>query len=347
MPTTFRRATKSEIPWRLLRRALVQPWSGGDVITVTLSAAGIGGVFDPRLHFSLHGRCGSAMLFRNDTSNARNGPNWAVGAGVPHFQKSGIQSVALLPTRATRQKIRQRASEPPATPTSKMMLPVLTILALGLGQASAQMCAGEVFFGEDRNPDDTQNNVLPLPATPNADEARDMFFLGIDNPSTEDLESLAVGDTSASLVFPGSGVTATLQGGEVRADPPVNGQYAISPENYFSTDDDFSITFSESITAFGFFGVDIGDVQGVLTFTAIRTDGTTCTLNIPHEVDGPSGGVLYFAYIDLAESFIGVSFTNSEGNRDRYVEETRNAGNNSTCGVPARIRSSPGCFAST
>eukprot|EP00975_Prorocentrum_lima_P035246 7405294-Prorocentrum_lima.AAC.1 len=67
-----------------------------------------------------------------------------------------------------------------------------------------------------------------------------------------------------------------LTGGETRQDPPINGQYAISPTTYFSTDDDFTVEFTENITSFGFYGVDIGDVQGVLSLTAERADGTSC-----------------------------------------------------------------------
>jgi len=199
-----------------------------------------------------------------------------------------------------------------------MPLTTLAILAVLLDRAAASsLCGGITFFGEDRNPDDTQNNVLPLPTTPMSDAARDAFFMGLAAPSTETLESLGAGDTSPELLFPGPSITASLTGGETRQDPPLNGQYAISPVTYFSTDDDFAIEFSENITSFGFYGVDIGDVQGNLTFTAVRADGTSCSIAIPHEVDGPSGGVLYFGYIDLAEPFIRVNFTNSEGMRDR------------------------------
>eukprot|EP00968_Pinguiococcus_pyrenoidosus_P021104 scaffold2675_cov236-Pinguiococcus_pyrenoidosus.AAC.3 len=198
------------------------------------------------------------------------------------------------------------------------MLTTLAILAVLVnGVAASTPCGGTTFFGEDRNPDDTQNNVLPLPATPKADAARDSFFMALTAPSTETLESLGAGDTSPELLFPGPSITATLTGGETRQDPPLNGQYAISPDTYFSTDDNFTVEFSEEISSFGFYGVDIGDVQGNLTLTAVRTDGTSCSIAIPHEVDGPSGGVLYFAYIDLDEPFIRVNFTNSEGMRDR------------------------------
>uniref|UniRef100_A0A7R9YBV0 Uncharacterized protein n=1 Tax=Pinguiococcus pyrenoidosus TaxID=172671 RepID=A0A7R9YBV0_9STRA len=200
----------------------------------------------------------------------------------------------------------------------KTIAPVALLLAFS-GRAAAVQCAGISFFGEDRNPDDGQNDVLPLEAFPNADAARDSFFAALTDVSTEDFEgdNVAVGDTEPVLEFPG-GVSAVLTGGEIREDPPVNGQFAISAPTYFSTDQDFEIDFTEPVFALGFYGVDIGDVQGQLSFLAVQLDNSTCELEIPHEIDGPSGGVLYFGYIDLAMPFTRVMFRNSEGDRDRF-----------------------------
>eukprot|EP00968_Pinguiococcus_pyrenoidosus_P007283 scaffold482_cov247-Pinguiococcus_pyrenoidosus.AAC.32 len=240
----------------------------------------------------------------------------SVGEDHRRAERAGPQPQKAPPRPASA----ATAAASPLTTAATIMIRVVALLAvLARASANGSLCSGATFFGEDRNPDDTQNDVLPILNPVSANAARDTFFNAIMNPTTEDLEDQTVGVQVVPLVFPGSGVTATLAGGEIRKDPPVNGQYAISPVTYFSTEDDFNIDFSQPITAFGFFGVDVGDVQGILSITIVRPDETYCVVPIPHEVDGPSGGVLYFAYIDLDEPFNRIEFGNSEGQRDRFA----------------------------
>jgi len=202
-----------------------------------------------------------------------------------------------------------------------MMIAPVLLLTFLLGRIDASVlekCTGLVYFGEDRNPDDGKNNVLPLESFPTATAQRDLFFSALADPSTETFENFTVGLRNIDL-FDDSNITASLSGGTVRADPPFNGQYAISGSQYYSSNLTFEVVFTGPISAFGFFGVDIGDIAGQLTFVAIDKDGNECEVVVPHEVDGPSGGVLYFGYIDIFNPFTRVRFFNNDGFSDRFA----------------------------
>eukprot|EP00968_Pinguiococcus_pyrenoidosus_P014606 scaffold1320_cov253-Pinguiococcus_pyrenoidosus.AAC.13 len=194
------------------------------------------------------------------------------------------------------------------------MMQVLFGLLLGLLSANANLDI-LIFAGEDRNDAGTVNDVAPLLAHPNADAARDDFISNLQGVSVEDFETFADGEEAPlTLVFPGV-CTAILGSGVVQSTVK-NGQHAVSGTKYFKSDSDFTVTFSEPVAAFGFYGVDIGDVQGELTLSRTTTEGHTTVVRVPHEVDGPSGGVLYFGLIDRESLFTSITFTNSEGQRD-------------------------------
>jgi PEP-CTERM motif-containing protein len=75
----------------------------------------------------------------------------------------------------------------------------------------------------------------------------------------------------------------------------------------------FSLSFTSPISAFGFYGTDIGDFGGQLTLALTGSNGST-SLIVPHTIgqDGStSGSDLYFGFYDLANTYTGISFTNN------------------------------------
>src|SRR5262245_60416924 len=187
-------------------------------------------------------------------------------------------------------------------PAMKLRTLLTATVVAGAFHASAY-AAPITFFGEDRgvfNQDGVQIGVYP-----NSTGARDAFFSNLVGVGTELFEGYddATGAPLA-LVFPGAG-TATLTGGGSVDNDPGTGQAPISGDNWWRTGagNNFVINFSAPVAAFGFFGIDIGDIGAQLTLTL--SGGSSVVINIPHTLEpgGPSSGqngsVIYFGYIDV------------------------------------------------
>lgn len=164
------------------------------------------------------------------------------------------------------------------------------------------------FSGIDGNP----TGSTPI-AHPNSDAARTSFFSNLTGVGTETFDSVANGTTTVAVNF-GNGVTATLTGGTIQ-NFSSSGRFAISSPNYYNTfSSTFNISFSSAISAFGFYGTDIGDFGGTLSLVA--TDGTTTTITVPSESGSggsqpANGSVLYFGFYDTTDSYTNISFQNS------------------------------------
>jgi len=169
------------------------------------------------------------------------------------------------------------------------------------------------YFGEDSGLGDS----TPLATWPNAAAAQADFLAGLTGVGTEDFEGFGPGNVAPlALAFPGAG-TATLQGDGYISNVPGSGRYATSGVQYWQTSgrSSFSIGFGDPVAAFGFYGIDVGDVAGQLTLTLVN--GGTETINIPHTADAPGGSVLYFGIIDTEVLFTNIAFGNT-GSLDDY-----------------------------
>lgn len=166
------------------------------------------------------------------------------------------------------------------------------------------------FFGED--PNATGGTPIPHPVS---DSTQASFFTHLNDPGTETLDGFAPGTTTVDANF-NNGVTATLSGGEIQNTSSA-GRFAISSPNYYSTNtSSFGINFSSGISAFGFYGTDIGDFGGALTLTLTDAANNVSTLAVPAaEGSGGSqpenGSVLYFGFYDSADTYKSISFNNS------------------------------------
>jgi len=213
-----------------------------------------------------------------------------------------------------------------------------------LSMAAALSCAGNAqayvsFFGEDLN----QSDFVPLVNTPNSSAAETSFLQGLTQFGTEDFENQAVG-SPAPLVLNNilPGLTATLTGGsgQVFAVSPGQtdgaGRYSIgaSDSSRFwrvtaGANGDFTITFNYAVSAFGFYGTDIGDFDGRLSLTPNTTttpllvnhsQGTATDEDNEFADSTISGSVLFFGFIaeNDAEKFTSVKFNTTTGNGDQF-----------------------------
>jgi len=197
-----------------------------------------------------------------------------------------------------------------------------SFVAFLAGQANAY----QTFFGEDLN----NSNTVPLATHPNSLTASNSFQSNLVGVGTETFESKS-GSAPLSLSFPGAG-TATLAGGNgsvVSVTPGTTngfGRYAISGSKYWEVTagqgGNFAVNFSNSVAAFGFYGIDIGDFGGQLTVTL--ANGGAKTFTVPNTVGSngsTDGSVLFWGIIgqNNSETFTSVTFNTTTGQGDVFA----------------------------
>ena len=208
----------------------------------------------------------------------------------------------------------------------------LLVTTCAIVGASSAHAGYTTFFGEDSN----NSPDIPLATTPKADGSRDAFLSKLKSPGIETFEGQTPG-TGAPLTisFPGSSgnLSATLTGGEgtVESVTPGKtngaGRYSVpSPtsSNFWevgagasSALTTFTVTFGQSIAAFGFYGIDIGDFGGQLQLM-LSTGETLTVPNTQGSGGSTDGSVLFFGFIadSPADQFNSISFQMSVGERD-------------------------------
>ncbi len=197
--------------------------------------------------------------------------------------------------------------------SSRFAIRSAVALAVTLGCAGA-IAAPVTFFGEDINTGGP--GALPLPATPNSNAARNALLSNLVGVGTETFETRS-GSAPLNIAFPGAG-TATINGsGSVESGSDGAGRYPISGERYWNASTgDFSVDFSTAISAFGFYGVDIGDYGGTLTLTLTKEGGGTESLSVPL-TQSPAGefsaSALYFGFYDTSSRYTRIEFANNGG----------------------------------
>lgn len=190
------------------------------------------------------------------------------------------------------------------------------LLAAGAQSASALPVT---FFGEDLSPGGV---VAPggAPATAQAD-----FLATLSGTGTEDFEGFDFGDVAPiNLSFPGSTgtITATLSGGgtDINVDTGA-GRFATSGTKAVETaaGGGFVISFDSPISAFGFFGTDVGDFNNALELSLTPAGGGAAVpLAVGNTVGAPSGSLLYFGFVDTSASYTQIAFLNNPGSSDVF-----------------------------
>lgn len=173
------------------------------------------------------------------------------------------------------------------------------------------------FFGEDFGGGRSNSDIAQ------ADFLTHLANKGLTTIGTENFENSTVGaQAPLSLTFPAvSDATLNGQYGRVR-DNANGGRWATSGTNYWAAaTGDFSIDFSNPISAFGFYGTDIGDWGGALTLLLNFSNGTSHTLNVGNTLGSNSstnGSLLYFGFYSENSNDIitSISFLNDKDPND-------------------------------
>lgn len=194
------------------------------------------------------------------------------------------------------------------------------------------------FSGEDMNDD----AVNPLATVPNSLAAEAQFKSNLSSGvATENFENQSPGaNAPLTLDFKdlinGNITQATLSGGDgfvnsVAPGTATAGRYSVPSANSSNfwqanagTANSFTVTFSEAVAAFGFYGVDIGDFGGTLSIELTDVNGNVQTVTVPATVGAggsTDGSVLYFGVLSTGSSsdFTSLTFKSTVGGGDVFA----------------------------
>jgi hypothetical protein len=187
---------------------------------------------------------------------------------------------------------------------------LVTLLFLEVNAGSAAVVT---FFGEDLN-----RAGDPTVATPaNSSAASGRFLANLASVGTETFEGLNSGSfVPLTVNFSGLG-SAVLSGtGTVVSGNDGNGRFPISGTQYLLTaaGAGFNLKFSSPVSAFGFYGTDVGDYGGQILLTLTDINGQVSTLLVPNTIGSngsTSGSVLYYAFLDRTDAYTNIEFSDT------------------------------------
>lgn len=200
---------------------------------------------------------------------------------------------------------------------------------LVLGALAGPLGAQTVITGFTQNPSCTTgsptNCATRFAPSGNALAARNSFFGSLNNSvATNSFETVAPGTSAPLTLNFGFAGNATLTGtGAVEAESPTVipfGRFASSGSRYWQGSADgnvsFGISFSQRVAAFGFYGIDLGDVGGSVSVRLF--DGMTLlnTLVVQPQVGTPGD---FVPTLNGGMRFWGVLFGSNVFNRVEFV----------------------------
>jgi PEP-CTERM motif len=202
------------------------------------------------------------------------------------------------------------------------------IAAMAFAAAGSASAAYVTFTGIDNNGSEAAQST-PV----NSGAAETAFKAGLVGVGTQNFESYAVGANAAAVspISFGAAGTATMAGnGAVAGNAPgaTNGvgRYSVpGGVRFWETDagaGTFELTFSASIAAFGFYGIDLGDFAGTLQLQLFNAANVLIsTQNVPTAATNAGGSIVYFGLVagTAAEEFRRVRFVSTVGSGDFFA----------------------------
>lgn len=196
---------------------------------------------------------------------------------------------------------------------------VVAALSALSASAFALPAASQIFSAENGNPVGS--------VTPDVLAARTAFLSTLDNTvqsfGFERPINVGTGPT-LDVSFTGSAgaISASLSGntGQQVVGNSVSGRFNTTTggSQYWQVDSSvsgaFSITFNRSISAFGFYGTDIGDFGGVLSLVLTPWNGgpeETLVVRPQSQNNAAGGSLLFFGFSDVNSEYRRVSFMSS------------------------------------
>ena len=189
----------------------------------------------------------------------------------------------------------------------KKFLATVTFAAVA---ATSSHAAPISFFAEDLDPNASLTADIE---TEQADFLSGLTGVGIENFESSSLPEIEFAGSSGTI-------NATLSGSASIEGTNNSGRFATSGSRFVETagGGDFTISFSNAIAAFGFYGTDIGDVNNSLVLQLTKVGGGTVDVPVGNDTSAPSGSLLFFGFIDAIDSYTSVAFLNQPGGSDVF-----------------------------
>ena len=196
-----------------------------------------------------------------------------------------------------------------------MSLKTLIAVAVLAGAAFSSQAAPIIFFGEN------QTNTLAIGTDPAAAQAS--FLSSLTGVGTEDFEDIGLGAISPlDILFAGSAgnITATMTGEGIVQGGGSAGRFNTTTggNNYWNVSGLFSINFDTAISAFGFYGTDIGDFNGQITVELLDINNIVTNLVINNTINGINGANLFWGFIDVNNAYTSIRFGNTAAGSDVF-----------------------------
>jgi hypothetical protein len=193
-----------------------------------------------------------------------------------------------------------------------------------------------VYFGENTNPGGV---VSGAPAT-----ARTSFLSSLVGVGSEGFETQTEGATAPiGLTFAGStgSITATLTGlGEIAGSSTICcGRFntTAAGSQLWNVSGVFSIAFSSAVSAFGFYGTDIGDFSGQVTVALEDTLGNITNFVVNNTVNGPNASLLFWGFTDTTTAYNKITFGNTNSGTDFFGFDDMVIGDRGQISVPEPV----------
>ncbi|CAD5372088.1 conserved exported hypothetical protein [Rubrivivax sp. A210] len=218
----------------------------------------------------------------------------------------------------------------------KIIVTAASVLAFGVPAHAALITTpgpnAETFFEYDPGPIPALSVGTLVPLTRNAFMARLSSSVGSYGFEDNSNGDSAIPPDSISVDFNngvnGTGtnlITATISGGgTVRGQSSVGRFNTTTVGTRFlevqSGTSDFAITFNSAISAFGFYGTDIGDFEGSLSVFLRNTSGVEEEYLINQGADPRNNGsVLFWGFASVNNAYTRIRFaTSSPGQADFF-----------------------------
>ena len=212
-----------------------------------------------------------------------------------------------------------------------MSLKTLITTAILAGATFSSQAAPIIFFGEN------QTDPFAIGTDPAA--ARSSFLSNLTGVGTEDFEGLFTSSGSPlDIMFAGSvgNITATITGdGSIDNDTGA-GRFNTSTggSQWWEVSGLFSINFDTAISAFGFYGTDIGDFNGQITVALLDINNIVTNLVIDNSINGMNGANLFWGFIDVNNTYTSITFGNTENGIDFFGFDDFTIGDRQQVNIP-------------
>ena len=209
----------------------------------------------------------------------------------------------------------------------------ITLAAAAALLAGAAQAAPTVYFGENQAACATPGVRATCVVSGNPLTARTTFlgqlsggvgteiFEGFANDAGQNaalpiLFAGSTGNITASITSPGNSSVSNGTSTASYTDTENFGRWNTAPgggTNWYVAFDSFTINFDVAISAFGFYGTDIGDVGTSMTITLVAEGGAQNLIVVPHTVNGANGSLLFWGFTDTTVKYTSIIFGNTGG----------------------------------